>query len=51
MANLPEGSYSRIPAVGEPAYLRDNAYAPGASAFADESSALALTGEVSFEVG
>ncbi len=50
MANLPEGSYSRIPAVKEPAYLRDNAYAPGASAFADESSALALAGEVSFAV-
>jgi hypothetical protein len=50
MANLPEDSYSRIPAVKEPAYLRDNVYAPGARAFADESSALALTGEVSFEV-
>jgi len=50
MANLPEGSYSRIPAVKEPAYLRDNVYAPGARAFADESSALALTGEVSVEV-
>src|SRR6185437_5367857 len=50
MANLPEGSYSRIPAVKEPAYLRDNVYAPGASAFADESSALALTGKLSFEV-
>ena len=50
VANLPEGDYSRIPAVKEPAYLRDNVYAPGASAFAGESSALALTGEVSFEV-
>src|SRR6185437_4679785 len=50
IANLPEGNYSRIPGVKEPAYLRDNVYAPGASAFADESSALALTGEVSFEV-
>jgi hypothetical protein len=50
IANLPEGSYSRIPGVKEPAYLRDNVYGPGASAFADESSALALTGEVSFEV-
>jgi hypothetical protein len=50
IANLPEGNYGRIPGVKEPAYLRDNVYAPGASAFADESSALALTGEVSFEV-
>ncbi len=50
MASLPEGSYRRIPGVKEPAYLRDNVYAPGASAFAGESSALALTGEVSFEV-
>jgi hypothetical protein len=50
IASLPEGSYSRIPGVKEPAYLRDNVYAPGASAFAGESSALALTGEVSFEV-
>jgi hypothetical protein len=50
LANLPEGSYTRVPGVKEPAYLRDNVYAPGASAFADESSALALTGEVSFEV-
>jgi hypothetical protein len=50
VANLPEGDYSRIPGVKEPAYLRDNVYAPGASAFADESSALALTGKLSFEV-
>ena len=50
LANLPEGSYSRIPSVKEPAYLRDNVYAPGASAFAGESSALALTGDVSFAV-
>jgi hypothetical protein len=50
MASHPEGSDSRIPGVREPAYLRDNVYAPGASAFADESTALALTGEVSFEV-
>jgi hypothetical protein len=50
IARLPEGSYSRIPSVREPAYLRDNVYAPGAGAFAGESSALALAGEVSFEV-
>jgi hypothetical protein len=50
IANPPEGNYSRIPGVKEPAYLRDNVYAPGASAFAGESSALALAGEVSFEV-
>src|SRR3954454_22013321 len=50
IANPPEGNDSRIPGVREPAYLRDNVYAPGASAFADESSARALTGQVSFEV-
>jgi hypothetical protein len=50
MASLPEGSHGRIPGVKEPAYLRDNVYAPGASAFAAESSALALAGEISFEV-
>jgi hypothetical protein len=50
MTRLPEGSDSRIPGVKEPAYLRDNVYAPGASTFAGEPSALALTGEVSFEV-
>jgi hypothetical protein len=50
IASRPEGDYGRIPSVKEPAYLRDNVYAPGASAFADESSALALSGEVSFEV-
>ena len=50
IANLPEGSYSRIPGVKEPAYLRDNVYAPGARAFPGEASALALTGDVSFEV-
>ncbi len=50
IAHRPEGDYGRIPHVKEPAYLRDNVYAPGASAFADESSALVLTGEVSFEV-
>lgn len=50
VANLPEGSYSRIPGVKEPAYLRDNVYAPGARACAGEASALALTEDVSFEV-
>ncbi|HEY0937285.1 MAG TPA: right-handed parallel beta-helix repeat-containing protein [Trebonia sp.] len=50
IASLPEGNYGRIPGVREPAYLRDNVYAPGARAFAGESSALALAGEVSFEV-
>jgi hypothetical protein len=50
VASQPEGSFTRNPGVKEPAYLRDNVYAPGASAFADESSALALTGEVCFEV-
>lgn len=49
-AALAASSYSRIPGVKEPAYLRDNVYAPGASAFAGESSAVALAGEVTFEV-
>src|SRR5262249_31152284 len=48
--NLPEGDYSRIPGVKEPAYLRDNVYAPGARAFPGEDSALALTEDMSFEV-
>jgi Right handed beta helix region/Protein of unknown function (DUF1565) len=50
IAHLPEGSYSRIPAVKEPAYLRDNVYAPGARALPGEASALALTEDVSFEL-
>jgi hypothetical protein len=50
VARRPDGLIGRIPNVKEPAYIRDNVYAPGASAFADESSALALDGEVSFEV-
>jgi glycosyl hydrolase family 120/uncharacterized protein DUF1565 len=50
IASQPEGSYSRIPGVKEPAYLRDNVYAPGARAFPGEASALALTEDVSFEV-
>jgi hypothetical protein len=50
IASLPDGNHSRIPGVKEPAYLHDNVYAPGASPFAGEPSALALTGEVSFKI-
>ena len=50
VAVQPGGDHARFPGVKQPAYLRDNAYAPGARAFADEVSALTLTGEVSFEV-
>jgi hypothetical protein len=40
----------RFVAVKQPAYIRDNVYAPGASAFADEASALTLAQDMSFEV-
>jgi hypothetical protein len=44
------GDQERFIAVKQPAYIRDNVYAPGASAFADEASALMLTQDVSFAV-
>jgi hypothetical protein len=44
------GDHRRFPGVKQPAYLRDNVYGPGASAFAGEASALALTQDVSFEI-
>jgi Right handed beta helix region len=49
---LKPGSYDhrRFPGVKQPAYLRGNVYGPGASAFACEDSALALTEDVSFEI-
>jgi hypothetical protein len=50
VASRPRGDHRRFPGVKQPAYLRDNVYAPGARAFADEVSALTLTEEVSFEV-
>jgi hypothetical protein len=46
----PGGDHQRFPGVKQPAYLRDNVYAPGARAFADETSALTLAEDVSFEV-
>jgi hypothetical protein len=50
VATQPGGDHRRFPGVKQPAYLRDNVYAPGARAFADETSALTLTQDVSFEV-
>jgi len=47
-AQPPSGD--RFVAVKQPAYIRDNVYAPGASAFADEASALTLAQDMSFEV-
>ena len=49
-ASYAADGYSRFPAVKQPSYLRGNVYAPGASAFAGEASALALQGETSFTV-
>jgi len=42
--------HRRFPGVKQPAYLRDNVYGPGASAFADEAAAVTLTQGVSFKV-
>jgi hypothetical protein len=42
--------HRRFPGVKQPVYVHDNVYAPGALAFADETSALTLTADVSFEV-
>ena len=50
VASQPRGDHQRFPGVKQPAYLRDNVYAPGARAFADEASALTLTEDVWFEV-
>ena len=50
VAAQPPGDLQRFIAVEQPAYLRDNVYAPGARAFAGERSALSPTEEVSFEV-
>ena len=50
VAAQPGGDHGRFPGVKQPAYLRDNVYGPGASAFADEASAVTLTQDVSFEV-
>jgi hypothetical protein len=48
--NQPPGDQERFVTVKQPAYIRGNVYAPGATAFADEASALTLTQDMSFEV-
>jgi hypothetical protein len=48
-ARVAEQSW-RFDAVKQPAYIRDNAYAPGASAFAGEATALTLEQGTSLEV-
>jgi len=50
VAAQPPGDLQRFIAVKQPVYVRDNVYAPGASAFGAERSALCLTEKVSFEV-
>ncbi len=50
VATAPGGDHRRFPGVKQPAYLRGNVYGPGASAFADETAALALTRDESFEL-
>jgi hypothetical protein len=50
VAVQPGGDHRRFPGVKQPVYLRDNVYGPGARAFGDEASALALTQDMSFEV-
>jgi hypothetical protein len=50
VAVQPGGDHRRFPGVRQPAYLRDNVYAPGARAFAEEASAMTLAQYVSFEV-
>jgi hypothetical protein len=50
VAEQPSGDLQRFVGLKQPAYLRDNVYAPGAHAFTGERSALALAEDVSFEV-
>jgi hypothetical protein len=50
VAVQPRGDQQRFLGVKQPAYLRDNVYAPGAHALTGEASALILTGHMSFEV-
>jgi hypothetical protein len=50
VAAQPRGDQQRFLGVRQPAYLRDNVYAPGARAPAGEASALTLTEHLSFEV-
>jgi glycosyl hydrolase family 120 len=50
VAAQPRGDQQRFLGAKQPAYLRDNVYAPGARALTGEASALILTEHVSFEV-
>jgi hypothetical protein len=50
VADQPSGDLQRFIGLKQPAYLRDNVYAPGAQAFAGERSALALAEDVALEV-
>ena len=50
VAEQPSGDLQRFIDLKQPAYLRDNVYAPGAQAFTGERSALALAEDVSIEV-
>jgi hypothetical protein len=50
VSNQPPGDEQRFVSVKQPAHIRDNVYAPGASAFAGEASALTLAQEVSLAV-
>jgi hypothetical protein len=50
IAEQPPGDLQRFIDQKQPAYLRDNVYAPGARAFSGEQSALALSEDASFEV-
>ncbi len=50
VAEQPSGDLQRFIGLKQPAYLRDNVYAPGAQAFTGERSALALAEDVSLEV-
>ncbi len=50
VAAEPGGDLQRFIDVRQPAYVRNNAYAPGAPAFEGEHAALVLDEEVAFEV-
>ena len=50
VADQPSGDLQRFIGLKQPAYFRDNVYAPGAQAFAGERSALALAEDVALEV-
>jgi hypothetical protein len=50
VAEQPSGDLQRFIGLEQPAYLRDNVYAPGAQAFTGERSALALAEDASLEV-